>query len=163
MIGPSRPLVPVWSSGSEADLPQFADDIVAFYGYWRSKRRGRRMPSRADIEPTEIPLFLPGIGLVDVVADSRRFVYRLVGTREVQMRGRDPTGQAVAEGYFGPSVEESLKSFTDVVARAALRLERREFTTPDGRGGREQVILLPLSNDDQFVNMILGYTHHITT
>lgn len=120
------------------------------------------MPRRADIEPTEIPRFLPGIALVDVVADERRFVYRLVGTREVQMRGRDPTGRAVAEGFYGPSAAESLASFADVVARAGLRLERREFTTPDGRVGREQVILLPLSNDGRNVDMVVFYTHHMT-
>jgi hypothetical protein len=67
------------------------------------------MPSRADIDPTEIVPFLPGIMLVDVVADERRFVYRLVGTREVAMRGRDPTGKTkmssptVRYGWSGAS------------------------------------------------------------
>jgi hypothetical protein len=155
--GPS----PSDAAESRPDLSEFAPDIVAFYAYWDGKRRGRRMPSRADIDPAEIVPFLPGIMLVDVVADARRFVYRLVGTREVAMRGRDPTGKSVAEGFYGASAEASMTSYQDVVARRALRLERREFTTPDGRYGREQVILLPLSDDDARVNMILVYTHHM--
>ncbi|HET6618544.1 MAG TPA: PAS domain-containing protein [Dongiaceae bacterium] len=146
---------------AEVDPSVFAPDIVAFHAYWNRKRRGRRMPARADIDPAEIVPFLPGIMLVDAVADARRFVYRLVGTREVAMRGRDPTGKSVSEGFYGASAETSIASYQDVLARRALRLERREFTTPDGRFGREQVILLPLSNDDARVNMVLVYTHHI--
>lgn len=77
------------------------------------------------------------------------------------MRGRDPTGKSVGEGFYGASAEASIASYQEVVTRRALRLERREFTTPDGRFGREQVILLPLSNDAARVNMVLVYTHHI--
>ncbi len=90
------------------DLSGFTPDIAAFCGYWDGKRRGRSMPARCDIDPAEIVPFLPGIMLVDVVADERRFVYRLVGTREVAMRGRDPTGKSVGEGFFGASAEASI-------------------------------------------------------
>jgi len=148
-------------AGVGLDLSLFAPDVRAFHRYWDSKRRGRAMPSRADIDPAEIVAFLPGIMLIDVIADARRFVYRLVGTREAAMRGRDPTGKSVSEGFYGASAEASMASYQDVVARRALRLERRQFTTPDGRYGREQVILLPLSDDDAEVNMILVYTHHM--
>ena len=146
---------------SGPDLSGFASDIAAFYAYWDGKRRGRNMPARADIDALEIVPYLPGIMLIDVVEDPRRFVYRLVGTREVAMRGRDPTGKSVAEGFYGASAEASMASYQDVVDRRAPRLERREFTTPDGRYGREQVILLPLSDDGTRVTMIVVYTHHM--
>jgi hypothetical protein len=142
-------------------LSDFAPDIAAFYAYWNGKRRDHVMPARADIDPLEMVPFLPGIVLIDVVPDARRFIYRLVGTREVAMRGRDPTGKSVAEGFYGASAEASMASYQDVVDRRAPRLERREFTTPDGRYGREQVILLPLSDDGTRVTMIVVYTHHM--
>lgn len=143
------------------DLSGFAPGIVAFYAYWDGKRCGREMPARADIDPLEMVPLLPGIVLIDVVEDARHFVYRLVGTREVAMRGRDPTGKSVAEGFYGASATASMASYRDVVARRAPRLERREFITPEGRYGREQVILLPLSEDGGRVNMIIAYTHHM--
>jgi hypothetical protein len=158
MLADRRPQDP---AEVEPDMSAFAPDIVALHRYWDSKRRGRQMPSRGDIDPAEMVYFLPGVVLIDVVADARRFVYRLVGTREVAMRGRDPTGKSVSEGFYGASAESSMASYQDVVTRRALRLERREFTTPDGRYGREQVILLPLSDDDATVNIIFAYTHHI--
>lgn len=77
------------------------------------------------------------------------------------MRGRDPTGKSVGEGFYGASAEASIASYQDVVTRRSIRLERREFLTPDGRPGREQVILLPLSSDDREVDMIIVYTHHM--
>lgn len=141
------------------DLSDFAPDIAAFYAYWDSKRRGRHMPARADIDPVDMVRFLPGITLINVV--EKGFTYRLVGTREVAMRGRDPTGKSVSEAFYGVSAEESLASYRDVVARRAPRLERREFITPDGRYGREQGILLPLSDDNAHVNIIIAYSHHI--
>ena len=71
--------------------------VRAIYEYWDRKRGDRRMPARRDIDPTEFVPHLPGIMLVDVVADERRYVYRLVGTREVEARGRNPTGRPVGE------------------------------------------------------------------
>ena len=145
------------------DFSGFAPGIAAFHAYWSDKRHGREMPARADIDPLEIVPLLPGIMLIDEVADARRFVYRLVGTREVAMRGRDPTGKSVAEGFYGASAAASMASYQDVVDRRAPRLERREFVTPEGRYGREQVILLPLSDDGVRVNMIIAYTHHMVS
>jgi hypothetical protein len=153
--------IPRDAAESGPDLSDFARDIAAFYAYWDGKRGNRGMPARSDIDPLEMVSFLPGIVLIDVVADARRFVYRLVGTREVAMRGRDPTGKSVAEGFYGASAIASMASYQDVVDRRAPRLERREFTTPEGRYGREQVILLPLSADGMRVTMIIAYTHHM--
>ncbi|HVT51109.1 MAG TPA: PAS domain-containing protein [Dongiaceae bacterium] len=78
-------------------------DILTVLAYWESKRRGRVMPGRDDIDPTELVKYLPYISIIDVVEDPRRFVYRLVGTMEVEVRGFDPTGKAVADGFLPPA------------------------------------------------------------
>jgi hypothetical protein len=58
-------------------------DVRAMYDYWLARRGGRAMPARADLEPVEIKKLLPMLVLVDVMADARRFVYRLVGRRRL--------------------------------------------------------------------------------
>ena len=128
--------------------------------YWQDKRRGRAMPSRADIDPFELKPFLPGLILIDVVEDARRYVYRLVGTREVAMRGKDPTGKSMIEGFFAPDLAAALAIPDRVVTTRAPFFLHRAFTAPDGRIGDEDLIMLPLSNDGERVNMIMGYTHH---
>jgi hypothetical protein len=151
------------ASATAADALQagsYCDDIIAFHAFWRSKCRGREMPARSDFDPVEMTSFLPGIALIDVVDDARRFVYRLLGTREVAMRGKDSTGKGVAEGFFASSVDAALASYDDVVTRRAPRFEQRRFVTPDGRIGNEQTVILPLSEDGQAINMIIAYTHH---
>ena len=48
--------------------------------YWQGLRRGRKMPARADLDPTAIPKLLPGVILVDVLSDPLGFRYRLIGS-----------------------------------------------------------------------------------
>lgn len=138
----------------------FCDDILAFYALWCAKKGGRALPCRADFDPAEMTSHLAGITLIDVVVDPRRFVYRLVGTREVAMRDNDPTGKGVAEGFFAISPDAALAAYQDVVDRQAPRFERRRFVTPDDRIGNEESVLLPLSDNGLSINKIIAYTHH---
>jgi hypothetical protein len=132
--------------------------VRAIYRYWDSKRNGRLMPRRADLDPLDIPRFLPDICLVDVVPDARRYVYRLIGTNEAAMRGRDPTGLPVGEGYFGTSKESVFLNYDAVTRTRAPRLDRDPSITSDHRFIQHESIFLPLSEDGQSVTMILVFT-----
>jgi hypothetical protein len=106
----------------------------ALYGYWLAKCGARPMPARRDIDPTDILRgLLPGVSLVDVVSDERRYVYRPVGTEDVEVRGKDPTGKSVKEGFFGPSLDNVLGSYDRVVSSRAPFLDPTHFKAPSGR------------------------------
>src|ERR1043165_4094437 len=97
-------------------LKGYGANLQPIYAYWAAKRGDRPMPRRADLDPSEIPArLLPGITLVDVVADPRRYVYRLVGTMEVEVRGYDPTGRSVSEAYFGENEQDATQCYDRVV------------------------------------------------
>jgi hypothetical protein len=134
-------------------------DVRAMHAYWLEKCHGRAMPRRADIEPTEIKRLLPFIMLVDVTADARRFVYRLVGTQEVDERGSDPTGKSVREAFFGGSLEETLSCYEYVVRNRAPFCYRDPYLAPDGEILTDDIVYLPLSEDGTAVNMVLVFTH----
>ena len=123
--------------------------------YWKDKAGGRRMPKRGDIDPAELKSCLSRISLIDVVPDERRFVYRLVGTEEVALRGYDPTGKSIGEGFFGPNRELAFEHYGYVVDHRAPYCYRGDFEVPDGAIENEDVIFLPLSEDGERVNMIL--------
>lgn len=125
--------------------------------YWQDKCRGRLMPSRADIDPVELVGFLPNITLVDVVEDSRRFVYRLVGTAEVQLRGNDPTGKSVAEAYFAAVPADALNRYETVCETCAPFYEEDDFQAVD-RFVSEANLFLPLSDDGKTVNKVLVFS-----
>jgi hypothetical protein len=131
----------------------------AMHDYWLAKRGSRAMPARADIEPVEIKKLLPMTVLVNVTADARRFVYRLVGTQEVAERGNDPTGKSVAEAFFGGSLEETLSCYEYVVRNRAPFCYRDPYAASDGQIQNDDIIYLPLSDDGESVNMILVFTH----
>jgi hypothetical protein len=132
-------------------------DIRLVLGYWQEKCAGRLMPTRADIDPAEIRRFLPHITLVDVVADERRFVYRLVGTSEVELRGYDPTGRPVAEAYFAATAEEALKIYERVKSTREPFYIADPYQTVDRFVGEED-LFLPLSQDGETVSMILVFS-----
>jgi hypothetical protein len=147
----------------EARIAECHPDIREMVAYWRRKAGTRRMPKRGDIDPSELKSYLPRISLVDVVPDDRRFVYRLVGTEEVALRGYDPTGKSVGEGFFGPNRDLAFAHYGYVVEHKAPFCYRGDFEVEDGATENEDVIFLPLSEDGDSVNMILlfyyDYTH----
>jgi hypothetical protein len=132
-------------------------DVLKVLAYWQAKCGDRRMPSRADIDPLELAPFLPNITLVDVVDDDRRFVYRLVGTGEVQLRGNDPTGKSVAEGYFAASPAQAMARYETVCRMQAPFYEEDDFQVVD-RFVSEANLFLPLSDDGETVNKVLVYS-----
>lgn len=133
-------------------------DGRTLYTYWLNKRGQRLMPRRADIDPVEIPpQVLPGVSLIDVVPDERRYVYRLVGTGEVEARGYDPTGRSVGDGFLAPSQEDALGCYDRVVATRAALVDPVAFKATDGRYVTEETIFLPLSDDGAKVNKILVF------
>jgi len=143
----------------EALIAQCHPEVQAIVAYWRGKAGTRRMPARGDIDPSELKPYLPRISLIDVVSDDRRFVYRLVGTEEVAVRGYDPTGKSVADGYFGPNRELAFEHYQYPVDHRGPYCYRGDFEVSDGSIENEDVVFLPLSEDDDRVNMILLFYH----
>jgi len=136
-------------------------DLLEMYAYWQHKRGPRQMPTRADIEPVEIKRLLPGMLLVDVRPSPdgpHDFVYRLVGTREVEMRGYDPTGKSVAEAYYGKSAELVTACYRRVADTGQPFLDEDCFHLHGQEWSPSASIYLPLSNDRTKVNMVLVYS-----
>ena len=142
-------------SGMPDWLARASDNVRELYLYWRGKCRDGRLPRRTDIDPLDIPRLLPYLTIVEVVEDERRYVYRLVGTKEVEIRGQDPTGKSVAEAYYGPSVEEAHGFYNEVVATAQPVYDDSPFVGPDGRYNDDELLFLPLAEDGHKVSRIL--------
>ncbi|MBA4096107.1 MAG: hypothetical protein C0484_04975 [Rhodospirillum sp.] len=161
LLSPDRDRPEMPASTQVGVLAGAPADLLEMYAYWQRKRGARVMPARADLEPAEIKRLLPGILLVDVrlSADSAlEFAYRLVGTREVDMRGHDPTGKPVAEAYYGKSAELVTACYRRVVETGQPFLDEDCFHLPGQEWSPSASIYLPLSNDGAQVNMVLVYS-----
>jgi len=139
--------------------------IVSIYAYWNERRGDRPMPRREDIDPVDLTEHLPGIILIDVEGEDARgatiFRYRVVGTREVANRHRDPTGERVEIGYFAESAEAALLSYESVRMQKAAIFEPISFVSDGGVRIEEDSILLPLSENGGDVSQILVYSESL--
>ena len=133
-----------------------------FYRYWDSKRRGRAMPSRADIDPLEMKPWLKGTALIDVTRDPKEptgyaLHYRLIGSRPTLLRGQNVTGMRVEIAYFGASREAALENYRLVIAEKTLVYDWDRTPSDDGFAREGETLLLPLSSDGETVDMVLVY------
>ncbi len=117
------------------------------------------MPARSDIDPIDLKALLPLLILIDVVPEPRRYVYRLVGTHEVELRGSDPTGKVVDEAYYGESTDTTTGYLDHVVRTRQPLLYRGTYQPLRTRTQRDDVLFLPLSSDGETVNMIVLLSH----
>lgn len=72
-------------------------DLLRLADYWMDRRRGRVMPTRADIDPTDIPWALSRFYLVDYDRRTDRYRYRIAGT-EIEEMYRPFTGRHSIRG-----------------------------------------------------------------
>ena len=161
LLSPDRDHPEMPASAQAGVLAGAPADLLEMYAYWQRKRGARAMPARADLEPAEIKRLLPGMLLVDVRPSedgALAFVYRLVGTREVDMRGHDPTGKPVAEAYYGKSAELVTACYRRVVESGQPFLDEDCFHLPGQEWSPSASIYLPLSSDGAQVNMVLVYS-----
>ena len=134
-----------------------------FYRYWDTKRRGRRMPARSDIDPLEMKPWLTGTALIDVKRSPPGSLvpyelrYRLVGMRPTLLRGRDVIGMRVETGYFGADLAAALENYRLVIEQKTLVYDWDRTPSSDGFARESETLLLPLSSDGETVDMVLVY------
>jgi len=154
------------STSTRCDTREFLDDcparIAELFHYWDGLRRGRAMPTRADFRPEAVPRHLSGMLLIDVEGIDDEglgiYRYRVVGTDEVRLRGHDPTGKLVQEGFFWSSLEEALDCYETLRSSRRYLYEVSEFVSPEGRWRSEYAVILPFSEDSENVSQILVYS-----
>jgi hypothetical protein len=136
--------------------------LDGLYRHWLSKKRGRAMPCRADIDPLEIPGEIwPYTMLLDVVwtGASPRFRYRRVGDVFWRNSGREPTGRFIDEvlperaGY-----RDYVLGTYEEMARRRLPMYTENSFTLEGRSTQmvTRRISLPLSSDGEAIDMVLA-------
>jgi hypothetical protein len=152
-------------------LDRCSPRIRRIWEYWDTRRNDKAMPGRHDIDPLDIPSdLLPGIMLTEVLQQPPWLRYRLVGTAQVALRGRDPTGLPVQGNYMGAHLGVP---GDDVMLNYRIVIEKRMpvYTynpvvgvLPDGSSLRQSSLransslLMPLSGDGENVDMVFCYS-----
>jgi hypothetical protein len=148
---------PPGASAFDLDLSAVRSEIVkGGYAYWRSRAAGR-LPSRAMIDPVDIPALLPHVVIHGVQRNPLDFVYRLVGTEVRRHMAEDRTGQWMSEvpGQRAPSqIWENLES---IVTTGRPVLNRTPYVGPHEDFVTMESLQLPLAADGATVDQIIAF------
>lgn len=135
--------------------PRHLPSITELHEYWLSRRAGRPMPSRADIDPADVRHLLPAIALVDIELAPFRVRYRVVGTRLVQDMGHDFTGLYLDELRFDKP-DELAALYRRAAEEKAATFRSGTWRRPDGIVWGFETAILPLSDDGSRVTQCLA-------
>lgn len=130
--------------------------LLAVHRYWLDKRRGRRFPSRADIDPVDMAPHLGNIVLIDVERSPLRLRYRLVGTRITHVMERDSTGKFYDEIYPEPLLRQIYASFHWMIDHGRPVRTFGEAFYPDKNFYQYESLNLPLAANGRDMDMVLG-------
>ena len=121
--------------------------------YWEEKRGSRPHPALHDIDPEEIPELWPSCFILDV-ANYRDFPYfHYLGPQLARYSGIFLSGR-----YDWPRtlLKKSVCHYKEALERRTPVLLEDELTQYDNRKLLFRSILLPLSDDGDTINYLLG-------
>lgn len=122
---------------------------------WESLRRGRNFPSRADCERPETSALGENTFLIAVSDSEENDEVVGCGAALREALGDDPTGRKVAKVL--PSATERGLTFWRVAAELKKPIaDIGSFTNAAGEEVQYRSVLLPLSDDQERVNYLLG-------
>lgn len=150
-----------WFKSDRVTLSDIGKDspIALVHQYWASLMEDGRLPARQQIDPLDLPKrTLPWLFIVEVtqrepVLDYR---YRLVGTGNTLLVGRDATGFLASEIFTARDTEVVPLTFDETVR--AGEPTYWWATVPNDRVGSVEIVrgLFPLAEDGIEVDGILG-------
>lgn len=133
--------------------------LTAAHAYWDGKRGDAALPTRADIDPLEIPTLLRHVLLFDRVARDAppgyTWRFRLVGTTVAALYG-EHTGKLI-EDALAPRIAARNRAVMEaaVERRAAMRaIGRTRYVSSQWLIG--EALVAPLSSDGRLIDMLLS-------
>ena len=134
--------------------------LAELYRYWLERRGERSLPARGDIDPVDIPQLLPHIALTEIVPSpggkEPRFRYRLAGTEIEQRFGCPLTNCFLDELKEGEYLTYIQSLYRQLMTDLAPVYSESSFETGDSNILLAKRLMLPLSDDQQSVNMVLS-------
>lgn len=149
-------------AGMAAEMLSALRTHEEIFRYWKSLRRGRKLPSRADLDPFRIRKLLPTVSLIDVLAEHpadnpHAFRQRLAGTELYQAYGREITGCYFDEIYHPAEALYWAEELSYIVEQRKPGVGLHSMAWLGVKGLSLFWLRLPLSHDGVKVDMILGH------
>jgi hypothetical protein len=133
-------------------------DLVRLLQYWQGRRGTRAFPRRADIDVLDLGFMLPRIALTEVheadPPEARRYRLRVVGSWWATLAGFELTGMWLDDLPLANMRKLTVDTYDSVLAARRPLCAVRDAWVDDKKLGYE-ILLLPLSEDDTRISMIV--------
>jgi len=131
------------------------DRLRQLYRYWDGKRGARHMPRRSDIDPIDLAYCLGYLCLIEVEpSEPPRFRFRVDGSNCALISGIEMTGRYVDEIPLS-EYRTVMENAYQQIYLAKVPHFYADDEVWDDRRYQTEGLLLPLSDDDKTVNMMI--------
>ncbi|MGE5146396.1 MAG: PAS domain-containing protein [Candidatus Eiseniibacteriota bacterium] len=124
--------------------------------YWHRLRGGRRLPLRADFDPSEVPTLLPYVLITDVLRDPQDFEYRLLGTALERVFGADFRGKRFSQMVHTKPGTPIWDEYCRVVAEEVPLRSTVGVLANDRAVHQGEHVLMPFSDGGDTVDMLMA-------
>jgi hypothetical protein len=148
---------PDFAPGAEfIDAPR-DPDLRALHKLWLAKRGDRRLPSRADFDPSEFKSLLQDFFVYDVGPTDGSFTVRLIGDRLRNFIGSNVRGKSAGSAFQAEGTAALVRILNSAAKqRTPIFRTGQAYFSRDRSYQQFEACLLPVSADGETVNMILG-------
>lgn len=128
--------------------------VQRLLAYWRDLAPEGRLPAAHGIQPADLADLWPACFILDIGGPKPVFAY--VGALHVAHHGRDLSGRPAEEAGVGTLLGRSVEYLDEVLSLKVPITYGGTFTGADGEPVAYRSILLPLSDDGEAIDGILG-------
>ena len=142
---------------SIADIPS-QSPITAFHQYWNRIKPEGRLPGRQHLDPVDIPKVVSWLFLAEVLREGEilDFRYRLIGTSNNRLVGKDATGMTVSEAFAPEAAVAIVEHYRVTVERRCPTFWQTDVPTRERRFVHCMRAVFPLAQDGDTVDMLAG-------
>lgn len=145
----------------DAELEFDRPELNALRDIWREKTKNKPIASRSDFDARTVKPFMRNMVILDVVQQpdgSRRYRQRYEGSAVVEVFG-EQTGRFLDE-YIPTDRLARWVAGHDIIALSGRPLRFViNYNSPQISYLRSEVLMLPLSEDGETVNMVMAFNY----
>jgi hypothetical protein len=142
-------------AASLAEIPE-RSPVLIFHDYWTRISPPGLLPGRRHLDPVDIPKIISWLVLVEVLRGEAGldFRYRLIGTSNNRLVGKDATGQTVFQAFAPEAAEAIHRHYADTVLAGRPSFWKTDVPTRERRFAHCFRAVFPLAADGANVDML---------
>ena len=127
--------------------------ITLVHNHWEGLKKGRRFPTRGEIDPTAIYTALPYVSILQYQHEPYRIQFRLVGNEVGRLYGSNVHGRFIDEMTWEPQDIADTTHIYDRLYREAAPLYGLSYTNFQAKADRVfEWAVFPLSEDGEKIS-----------